>query len=307
MSRRSNRHGFTLVELLVVIAIIGILIALLLPAVQSARESARRSQCQNNLKQLGMAVQMYHDTWGRYPYTRSGGGNNRHTWALLILPYLEQGAVLEIYESVIPGVNKTDGMNNHADPSTTVQADPQMVAARSAQVPSFFCPSRRVPPSISPMTAPPATTTGTACDYAACSGDTGGVVAPNLSTNGIFQLVNVNHMTTPVKMHDVLDGTHATILLGEKHIQQTMLNNWIQDGMIFSGGETNTYRRAASATNILAISPATALNGQFGSWHPGVCQFVFADGSARALRNSTPGPTLSLLANRKDGQPVSLD
>ena len=322
MSRLSSRAAFTLVELLVVIAIIGILIALLLPAVQAARESARRSQCQNNLKQLGLAIQMYHDTWGRYPYTRSGGGNNRHTWALILLPYLEQGSVLELYQSDIPGVSKTDGMNNHGNPGGgTGTPHPDVVAARSAQVPAFFCPSRRVPPSISPITAPPNTTTGTASDYAACSGHDG-----TIPTSGIFQLVNQFHMGPPfeappnekrgqvVRINDVLDGTNATMLLGEKHIQlvissgvsagQPGLNNFAIDGMIFSASENNTYHRRAGPSFPLANSVQIPINNQFGSWHPGVCQFVFADGSVRALRNSTAGTTLGRLANRKDGEAV---
>jgi prepilin-type processing-associated H-X9-DG protein len=231
---------------------------------------------------------------GRFPYTRSGGGNNRHTWALILLPYIEQGSVLEVYQSNITGVTKTDGINNHTS------TDLQIVSARNAQVPSFFCPSRRTGSSFSPITSG-STVTGVPSDYAACSGDTSTV-----PTSGVFQLVNSNHMTTPVRMHDILDGTNTTMLIGEKHIRFTSLNDYIQDGMIFSASEQQTYHRRAGPSNPLAINPAVAVATQFGSWHSGVCQFVFADGSVRALRNSVPGTTLGLFANRKDGQAISV-
>jgi prepilin-type N-terminal cleavage/methylation domain-containing protein len=94
----SQRRGFTLIELLVVIAIIAILIALLLPAVQQAREAARRTQCKNNLKQLGLALHNYHDVYGRFPSSAVWGvhwGNNiygpyHHTWLTALLPYVDQ-------------------------------------------------------------------------------------------------------------------------------------------------------------------------------------------------------------------------
>jgi len=105
-----KRRGFTLIELLVVIAIIAVLIALLLPAVQAAREAARRTQCTNNLKQLGLAMHNYLSTVNTFPIGRMGlnytypqlgvagaalQGNARRTWAFLILPYLEQGTMFQ--------------------------------------------------------------------------------------------------------------------------------------------------------------------------------------------------------------------
>src|SRR5438105_83839 len=101
-SPRFARSAFTLVELLVVIAIIGVLVALLLPAVQMAREAARRTQCSNHLKQLGLAAQNFNDTKGALPPARLGNNGNWLTWAVVMLPYVEQQNFYQLWNEQRP-------------------------------------------------------------------------------------------------------------------------------------------------------------------------------------------------------------
>jgi hypothetical protein len=231
----------------------------------------------------------YHDSVGSFPYLRSGGGQNRHTWAMLLLPYIEQDNVYNTFKTPIAGVNQTDGFNNLTSTNALI------VAARQVQVKTFFCPTRHAPTSLSPITTG-STVTGVPSDYAACTGDTS--VVP---TTGVFEMVNSNHMQALTKIADITDGTSNTIMIGEKHIQIGFLNDPIQDGLILSGSEQQTYQRRAGASWPLAIDPHQAPNNQFGSWHTAVCQFVFADGSVHGLKNGIPGTVLGLLANRSDG------
>src|SRR4029079_15541446 len=128
-----KNRGFTLVELLVVIAIIGVLVALLLPAVQMAREAARRTQCANNLKQLGLGAQNFHDTRRFLPPSRLANNpagtpaNLRFvTWAVLLLPYIEQKGFYDRWNITLPYHKHTAAVTRYA-------------------VPTYFCPSRRRP------------------------------------------------------------------------------------------------------------------------------------------------------------------
>ncbi|WP_437192814.1 DUF1559 domain-containing protein [Planctomicrobium sp. SH527] len=144
--RETHRSGFTLIELLVVIAIIAILIALLLPAVQQAREAARRTQCKNNLKQLSLAMSMFHDTYGHFPYSRTGS-----LWRAL--PFVEQNALAQVFMGARhPSYNNPAASTgyrwgyNGSMKIDWVDASgndymPQLIAAMKNPIATFQCPS----------------------------------------------------------------------------------------------------------------------------------------------------------------------
>jgi type II secretory pathway pseudopilin PulG len=131
---RTERTGFSSIELLVVIAIIAVLIGLLLPAVQKIREAAGRLSCQNNLKQLALACHNYHDAFSKFPpgsvYRANAKGQFDYyeTWAILILPYMEQNNLYQLYDPTAP--------NQIAD-----AASPRMATLRQSFVKSYVCPS----------------------------------------------------------------------------------------------------------------------------------------------------------------------
>lgn len=296
----TKRGAFTLIELLVVIAIIAVLIGLLVPAVQKVREAANRMQCSNNLKQMGIAVHSFHDVRGALPTTRL---DNRYTWMVEILPYIEQDGLFKLWNM------NSGGFHTQAQ------------AARETPVKTYFCPSRRsasTQPVTDTMDGTTTPANGAPADYAACTGDpaTGASndywwpVGTRPGCNGVFRLSN-DWSTTPSgpnrpgnRMADITDGTSNTAMVGEKHIRQNGLNTAAAgDGPAYNGDKAYSFK-AMGSNRLLARTITETATGKFGSMHTGLVQFALADGSVRGVRTSISGTTLGYLASIADGNPL---
>lgn len=240
--QRQRNRGFTLVELLVVIAIIGILVALLLPAVQAAREAARRMSCSNNLKQIGLALHNYHDTYKTMPYgegpsqttptiaTNSlGGAWNGPNWRVHILPYIEQGPIYQqlsfahTFDACRPGFNTAAGGPNRVLIGYTV--------------PVYRCPSSSLAingPNVtpSPTNNNPTRSNAQLIDYVGVQGAafdeafahdspaspfaTHGACSAQTGYGGIYCSNGVLVPNKPMKFADITDGTSNTLAVVEQ-------------------------------------------------------------------------------------------
>lgn len=239
----SRRRGFTLIELLVVIAIIAVLIALLLPAVQQAREAARRTQCRNNLKQIGLALHNYHDNYQVFPlaYSWALGAQlaaalgddqnspyetfNLHGYTEFILPYIDQGPIYNLINFQVAAFSPFSlAAIGLADPAYTQTFDNQQYTSQI--VPPYICPSAprsapKGPVNTSlglglPVNIPGLASVGAACDYSPTGGPRSGfnnqVIAPVAVENERAGMIQNDSNMTVTK---VTDGTSNTIALGE--------------------------------------------------------------------------------------------
>jgi len=224
---RARRGGFTLIELLVVIAIIAVLIALLLPAVQQAREAARRTQCKNNLKQLGLAMHNYHDAHGRFcpgmvddDHDSNGA---MHSGFVMLLPFLEETALYNSYNTRIgaPPVSGATTRNN-AVPVATNGANWFDIANSttiSKQLSQFYCPSNRSEGIVNlgpvgPWGAGVLPTAG-ATDYAMVNGAVPLLCGSSQDLSYPPSLGGFFGVNSKIGIKDCRDGTSLTVAMGE--------------------------------------------------------------------------------------------
>jgi prepilin-type N-terminal cleavage/methylation domain-containing protein len=276
-----SRRAFTLIELLVVIAIIAVLVALLLPAVQQAREAARRTQCKNNLAQIGLAVMNYEMAHGVLPPgcvnqtgpIQSTPEGYHMSWIAQILPNIEQRAVYKAIDFKLGAYAQ----------STTVS---------QVTLPAFHCPSSSE--NLSGLGV-------SFSSYAGCHHDQEGPI--DVDNNGVFFL------NSAVRFKDVLDGASNTIFVGEKQ--------GLDSGLGWLSGTRATLRNTGIGPNKsptvttqgwstpnqngpLFEDPLTV--GSFGSSHIGGAQFVLGDGSVRFISENIDVQVFQNLGNRHDEQ-----
>ncbi len=206
---KAHRRAFTLIELLVVIAIVAILLAMLVPAVQKVREAASRLQCQNNLKQLGLALHNYHDAKKSFPpgiVTEHALTSAESTGITFLLPYFEQDNTFRLYNFDAPWYH------------------PSNADAVAVEIPLLFCPTNRSSGSIRlqdiaaewNVDLPPI---AAACDYAFCKGANGALHrdwrrAP-LEVRGVFGIRRPHEVPLGIRINELTDGTSNTIAMGD--------------------------------------------------------------------------------------------
>lgn len=304
--RAVRKRGFTLIELLVVIAIIAVLIALLLPAVQQAREAARRAQCKNKMKQLGLALHNYHDTFGAFPpgvVTNAAGicANSATSWGapwtVMVLPYIDQAPLYATF-------NTSSGQYFGLYPIESSRSESSKQIVRNTV---FECPSD-----------PNASEANSTTNYMGISGgcsstsDSGCCAygARYMSNNGIF----FNDSKTAIR--DITDGTTNTFMLGEtKYLVLKATNSgyygtWAS-GYYNQGADINTQTMAACVNQINSSlldpgksggSPTHDVHGStLGSRHVGGAHHTMADGSSHFISENINITVYQGLGRKADG------
>ncbi len=341
-SNQATRKAFTLVEILVVIAIIGILVALLLPAIQAAREAARRSQCANNLKQMGLAVHNFVSaknvlpTGGTtfYPhiedYVTSGGqpyGPDRQGlgWAFQILPYVEEGNLYalktteDIQHTVVPMYN----CPSRRKATTIAQSGDATLVGKTATLTDYAAATPAMDPTV-PLPYNYNDTSATNTAGASFWQGNGTSVPENKQWFGMIIRTPISWdgsqwvdsgSTRPITFAKVTDGTSKTLLIGEKLVNPLMYDGGSpSDDRGWSDGWDPDIMRCTCVAPLPDGAVVGVKSGKvyqfgqindvfnFGSAHPGSFNTVFGDGSVHTIRYEVDPVLFDRLGNRRDGE-----
>jgi prepilin-type N-terminal cleavage/methylation domain-containing protein/prepilin-type processing-associated H-X9-DG protein len=313
----ARRHGFTLIELLVVIAIIAILIALLLPAVQQAREAARRTQCKNNLKQLGLALHNYHDTHMVFPYASGYGlfgpqdAGARHTWVELVFPYIDQAPVYNQIDFELTNVDPANAplfvnkrfafiscpTNPQSDSLLRNDGNPFAEGPGVSQGLYYaLCAGTIRPDNICPDCGCDAATPGCFCVTETAANQSWGVSHARPGP-GIF-----NRGVTRSRLRDVVEGSSNVFLIGERNAEEC---GW---GGAFSWNFQVFYtgQKINSPTRTTSLTSDWWRNCGASSFHEGGAHFVMADGSVHFVTENIDHRTFCALGDKRDGVRASV-
>lgn len=298
------RVAFSLVELVIALGTIAVLLGLMLPTIQRIREAANRTRCTSNLRQIGLAIANYHDSFGYLPPSREAQGKVGTSWSWLILPQLGEDNLYRKWAYLKPWEQHSPGERQAA------------IEAFATPVSIYFCPSRLGPMigSASGEDHFPWVSYGVKQvaygNYAACGGKSGDdVLFPEVGLpippNGAFQSVlhpayySVFGIPKKIRYSEITDGLSQTLLVGE----------WLHLESAYNGANTmpsisgNNVAVAGANPIYAPLRPrlGSRIPNRFGSKHPGICQFVFCDGRVQQVNVNTDPVILGLLAQRNDG------
>ena len=297
-----SRAGVTLIEAVIVIGLIGVLVGLLLPAVNNVRGSAARIGCQNNLKEIGLALHHYHDVNGQLPQSPpkppiENDPNEILGWMALILPYLEQNDLYDI--SIKACLENTDPLNNppHLGFSTVVKP--------------YVCPSDNR------LKVPLRDQDGIMAAYASYIG-----IVAAYHPGSTTALMGVLCPPPGTRFEQITDGLSSTIMVGERPPPNSLQAGWwypvyMGYGINFIGPNNHII---LGGVTLSQGDPCKSIQGTLGpgnldnpcdrfhlwSLHQGGANFLFVDGSVRFLPYSTPSSTILALASRSGGEVVEL-